>query len=93
MNQKGKDHAWHDQKYISKRIPFFIIRLSNDNIRSHQINNPKCCHQVDYFHDRVVERNVRKEEVQVSTDKDQQVQLLCFQRNTCTNRDRVIVNQ
>lgn len=89
MNQKCQNHAGRDQKDVSKCISFSIIRLTNSYISSHQVDNPECSHQVDDFHDRVVQRNEGKEEVQVATDKDQGIQLLCFQRYSYTTRDRV----
>ena len=50
--------------------------------KSHQVDNESCGGNEEQFHQRIVSRNIVHEEVNVSHAEYDQINLLCFARQT-----------
>mmetsp|Transcript_26757 Transcript_26757/g.47647 ORF Transcript_26757/g.47647 Transcript_26757/m.47647 type:complete len:211 (+) Transcript_26757:238-870(+) len=82
VDEEREDGARHDEEEDAKGVLLTVIRRPHHLVVPHVVHNGARGTKENQLHDRVVQGNVAREEVQVAADKHKRIQLLCLEGDT-----------
>ena len=84
MRNQRQDGTRRDTKLImQKGILSLVVRRLDGFLKANGVNNRCRTNNVQNLHDRVVQRVIRRKEIQIPRHKDNQIQFVRADRNTC----------
>lgn len=79
MKNESQDKATQNKKVMAKCVQFTIICAPHSSVIPHTPHNCQRAHNKHHFHHGIVQREEISKQIQVPSQKDNRIQLLCLQ--------------